>query len=267
MIGYSRTRLASQSLVCLANTLLMPTFETRCRAESDATHHASCAVKVADKAAYPESVCHRWTFIQSHGTPPTHIPDSICLSLMDSFILYSINHLISRRLSLLILMDDDSIFMVASGYFPHFSKLNTSVNCTATTDYFADNVVLMAEGHYLSNYKPGDSGIITNWLISTIPDDWTGLQNVSDMTGILTVWFEGAWQNDTYLENLTEAERAAYVVMLDTTHGTAYTCDNRKICDKLDVSGDPDVSGIGVSRHSRRRYKGTIEASGNMILR
>ncbi|KAI0140320.1 hypothetical protein BJ166DRAFT_542803 [Pestalotiopsis sp. NC0098] len=143
-------------------------------------------------------------------------------------------------------MDGDSIFMVASGYFPPFSKLNTSVNCTATTDYFADNVILMAEGHYLTNYKLGDSGIITNWLHSTILDDWTGLRNVSDMTGMLMVWFEGVWQNDTYLESLEQAERAVYVVMIHTTHDAAYTCDDRKICDKLDVRGDPDVSGIGM---------------------
>ncbi|KAK6220665.1 hypothetical protein LQW54_001856 [Pestalotiopsis sp. IQ-011] len=69
------------------------------------------------------------------------------------------------------------------------------------------------------------------------------------MTGMLMVWFEGAWQNDSYLESLMEAERAAYVVMLDTTHDAAYTCDDRKICDKLDVRGDADVSGIGMYQH------------------
>lgn len=150
-------------------------------------------------------------------------------------------------IALLTPMDGARVHSWASGYFPPFSQLNDTPDCDATTDYFANSVLLVDEGTYLTNWKLGDIGITSHWLDSLIRSNWTGLHGVDDYEEILMVWYYGVWQNETYLNDTRGIERDAYISILNRTQVAAYTCDNKKICNKLGVRGDPDVSGIGVS--------------------
>lgn len=144
-------------------------------------------------------------------------------------------------------MAGDRVHASASGYFPPFSQLNDTPDCNATTDYFATSVLLVGDGTYLKNNKLGDIGIISNWLDSLIRSNWTGLNGVTDYDEIYMVWYYGVWQNYTYLNDTQGHERDAYISIMNNAQEAAYNCDNKTICNKLEVRGEPDVSGIGVS--------------------
>ncbi|ETS76897.1 hypothetical protein PFICI_10771 [Pestalotiopsis fici W106-1] len=151
----------------------------------------------------------------------------------------------------------------ASWSYPPFSQLQNNTDCNITTDYIADSVLLIAHGQYLTNRKLGDTGLLTDWLDSLVPTGYGGLP-VTDPDGnysslndallheeLLLLWYYGVWLNDTALANLSETETTAYYEIENQTNNFAYSCINeatreKMICDKLDIQGDPDVSGRGM---------------------
>lgn len=133
------------------------------------------------------------------------------------------------------------------GTFPPFSQLINNSNCNATTDYLANNLLLASESDWNSNSKLGDAGITAVWLDSLLleypnkPHNWTLVWIAS-----LTTWYWGVWNNDSYLGDLSQSELDAYNKIWDNTLDFGYSCGNKTICNKLDIKGDPDVSGRGV---------------------
>lgn len=143
----------------------------------------------------------------------------------------------------------------ASWAFPPFSDLINSTDCNVTTNYIADSVLLVTNGDYLTNSKLGDIGFLLEWLATLIPDGYGGLPANPDgglaYAEYLMLWYFAVWQNTTYLGDLNATESMAYLATWNHAHEFGYNCPSEKtgkemICDKLDIQGDPDVSGRGV---------------------
>ncbi|KAF7538150.1 hypothetical protein G7054_g3150 [Neopestalotiopsis clavispora] len=143
----------------------------------------------------------------------------------------------------------------ASWAFPPFSDLINSTDCNVTTNYIADSVLLVTNGDYLTNSKLGDIGFLLEWLATLIPDGYGGLPANPDgglaYAEYLMLWYFAVWQNTTYLGDLNATESMAYLGTWNHAHEFGYNCPSEKtrkemICDKLDIQGDPDVSGRGM---------------------
>lgn len=106
---------------------------------------------------------------------------------------------------------------------PPIQALNYS-NCTAGSAFLASSVNLNV------TQDIGYSATF-NFLRSLVPSNWTD-NNPSD--GELLVWLE-SWSNDTITE------------VFDTTYDTIASQCDREICPFLQLEGDPDLAGIGVS--------------------
>lgn len=135
-------------------------------------------------------------------------------------------------------------------------RLENTFNCDATVGYFADSISIAAKAKFLNNVSIGDAGVITTWLRTMVPKDWqydADNKNISweqldssIQDAHLMLWHYEVWQNDTFA--MTDDEFDTYLSVLNYSQSEAYSCDDKKICTELEIRGDPDVSGRGVSR-------------------
>lgn len=141
----------------------------------------------------------------------------------------------------------------ATWSYPPFSQLHGNTDCNVTTNYIADSVLMVTKGDYLTNRELGDIGFLVDWLDDLVPAGYGGLPNSSENwlvhDELLIVWYYGVWQNDSF--TLNDSEWAAYNNIENQAEDFAYTClddttGQKMICNKLDIRGDPDVSGRGV---------------------
>lgn len=122
---------------------------------------------------------------------------------------------------------------------PALSQLNWS-DCTAITDYFAEVINILNENDSNDLLSLGNLGKLFGFLDGVVPRDWPPAPNLLFMAS----WFMYVWENP-YFENETE-----FTAAWDTLD---YVLDNEcrmELCGKLDIQGDPDVSGPGVSQPS-----------------
>jgi hypothetical protein len=136
---------------------------------------------------------------------------------------------------------------------PPFGVLQYDYDCDSATDYYANRILVVNAGDFLdlNNSKAGDLGYLLSYLASVLPNDWDHISetNVSDFSIIegLFGWYLEVWNNDTYYSSLSSDNQTAYLNFFGNSSQFAYSCDNQSICNKLDIKGDPDVSGRGVS--------------------
>lgn len=131
---------------------------------------------------------------------------------------------------------------------PPFGVLRYDSDCDSATNYHANRILDVNTGDFLNNNMLGDLGYLLSYLDSVVPGDWNPAPgtNISDILYLegLFDWYVEVWGNDS----LSPENQTAYGTFLENSANFAYTCDNQSICNKLDIKGDPDVSGRGVSR-------------------
>lgn len=135
-------------------------------------------------------------------------------------------------------------------------QLELTFNCDATAGYFADSILIETKPDFLTNNKTGDLGSITTWLGTMVPENWLyqpdenyTWEQLDSFTqnSYLMLWFYQLWQNTENLNNMTGDEKKAYLSIAGYLQDQAYSCDGKRICAELEIRGDPDVSGRGVS--------------------
>lgn len=137
---------------------------------------------------------------------------------------------------------------------PRFDQLVVNASCDASAEYFAATYLFKTDRldlHYLDGTKSADLGTILIYLDSLIPDQWQTPYNETDKRRnayfqSLMEWYFGVWRNQTLLRSMTGQDKLAYDTFNNQSMSFGFTCDNRRICDRLELSGDPDVSGRGV---------------------
>ncbi|KAF3010291.1 hypothetical protein E8E14_004426 [Neopestalotiopsis sp. 37M] len=133
---------------------------------------------------------------------------------------------------------------------PPFGVLLYNANCNATTDYYANSIMVLNTGDFLDNNMLGDLGYLTSWLGSVLPDDWNPVPDTNRSVTLsyegLFDWYMEVWANETYYSSLSAENQTIYDTFNKNSSDFAHTCDNKSICNKLDIKGDPDVSGRGM---------------------
>lgn len=112
-------------------------------------------------------------------------------------------------------------------------------NCDVATDWAA------AAGQIISSNTTSDDvavGIVAEYLESMIPSNWTDKPSDAD----LAVWYINYFNNETLLD-FNNGTNALTDFLDDMFDFPIFECGTT-ICSKLDWEGDPDVSGVGVSR-------------------
>lgn len=122
---------------------------------------------------------------------------------------------------------------------PALSQLDWS-NCTAITEYWAEVINLLNEPNPSDLDVYGNVGKLTGFIDSVVPEDWPSPPSVL----FATSWYAYMWSNNLW-ENNTEREEA-----WATLDSVLQNECRWEICANLDVQGDPDVSGPGVSQPS-----------------
>ncbi|KAI0159881.1 hypothetical protein GGR52DRAFT_166046 [Hypoxylon sp. FL1284] len=110
-------------------------------------------------------------------------------------------------------------------------------NCAAITDFLADQFVIASLDEEEREVRRGDYGKITNFLTSMVPDDWSDERPSLDQ---LSLWWNDVWGNTTAPDDPEYID-----IYREIYNQGIYGC-NHEICDKLDIDGDPDVSGLGM---------------------
>ncbi|KAI1860195.1 hypothetical protein JX265_010119 [Neoarthrinium moseri] len=98
-----------------------------------------------------------------------------------------------------------------------------------------------------SEENAGDMAVILNFLQSLIPRDWPHSNKTVIYHEQLMTWYFGVWLNDTYYDRNRDALDGLY----EKIFATGTTCFNYetgtyRICERLQVQGDPDVLGRGM---------------------
>lgn len=134
---------------------------------------------------------------------------------------------------------------------PPFDQLRYNNNCIAAANYFADTILYKTDNpqnHFLDGTKSANLGNVMIYLDSVLHDSQKPARNTGMHRGQyardLMSWYFSVWRNSTYY-NSTDV-RSAYNNFSNQSRLFGFTCGNRAICDKLEVNGDPDVSGRGV---------------------
>ncbi|KAI4595505.1 hypothetical protein KJ359_006851 [Pestalotiopsis sp. 9143b] len=124
-------------------------------------------------------------------------------------------------------------------------------NCTAAANYFADTILYKTDNpqnHFLDGTKSANLGNVMIYLDSVLHDSQKPVRDTGIHRGqyarYLMSWYFSVWKNQTYYNSADV--RSAYHNFSNQSRSFGFTCGNRAICDKLEVNGDPDVSGKGM---------------------
>lgn len=137
-----------------------------------------------------------------------------------------------------------AVNLSASWQAPGPSQLNIT-DCNTVVEYYADQISIIGAGGFLNNSKLGDMGVALAFLDAMVPDEWPGSNPSTENEMIdyyqnLMMWYFRVWENTTLMST------PDYELVENNIQNLAYGC-NLAICDKLEVKGDPDISGRGVS--------------------
>lgn len=140
---------------------------------------------------------------------------------------------------------------------PTFNQLNFNGSCPAATKYFAETILYKTDdldNHFLDGTTSVKLGTILWYLDSLIPSNWTTpphdpVAKNNNYNQALIDWYFSIWKNQTYIDTLVPEERDKYDVFVNQSRAFAYHCNLTNFCDQLEVTGDPDVSGVGVWLH------------------
>ncbi|KAK6189634.1 hypothetical protein LQW54_013077 [Pestalotiopsis sp. IQ-011] len=134
---------------------------------------------------------------------------------------------------------------------PPFDQLRYDNNCTAAANYFADTILYKTDNpqnHFLDGTKSANLGNVMIYLDSLLNDSQKPFRDPGAGRGQyaldLMSWYFSVWKNQTYYNSADV--RSAYNKFSNQSRSFGFTCGNRAICDKLEVNGDPDVSGKGI---------------------
>lgn len=119
---------------------------------------------------------------------------------------------------------------------PSLADLDFS-NCDAVSAFWGEFVNLIQHNSTGLNTTVGNLGKFANYLETSVPRDWPPAPHLS----YLVIWYYNTWLSPsirggeewtTFNENLDQS---------------LYSDCLPELCNALDVAGDPDVSGAGVS--------------------
>ncbi|KAK7751187.1 hypothetical protein SLS62_006871 [Diatrype stigma] len=122
---------------------------------------------------------------------------------------------------------------------PALSQLDWS-DCAAITDYWAEVINIMNENDPNDLLSLGNLGKLYAFLDGVVPPDWPSPPNLLYTAS----WFMYVWENPDF-ENDTD-----YNAVYETLSNVLDNECRMELCEKLNIQGDPDVSGPGVSQPS-----------------
>ena len=115
-------------------------------------------------------------------------------------------------------------------------------DCTAVTEYYGDYIDLINKNDTGVDFT-GDLRKLANFANALVPSGWEPPDNILH----LPLWYFYIRRGDNLNAN---EEYNAFRNNFDRSLGDKDKCQPQ-LCDKLDIKGDPDVSGPGVSGSSQ----------------